>query len=120
MSTAERLLRQILEQYEKTDGYDVSNEMDAALRLAKEHMDHLDEPQDVYKPSPWYKAVDVKGDLWAESSNEIEVRARARGGDVILHLFSAIPKNEWRIAPDPTPVDLQQIKLFRAMLEEDE
>jgi len=45
-----------------------------------------------------WRAVGPDGDLWAESSDEAEVRERARPGDTIQRFHVTVPRGEWRNA----------------------
>lgn len=51
-----------------------------------------------WKASPWWRAVGPDGSLWAEASNEAEVRERARPGDTVQRLYATEPQAEWRNA----------------------
>ncbi len=46
-------------------------------------------------PGKWWRAVAPDGSLWAESSNEREIRERMRPGDTLQRSFVAL-KSEWR------------------------
>lgn len=46
----------------------------------------------------WWRAVAPDGTLWLESSNEREVRERARPDDTIQRLYETVPQPEWRDA----------------------
>lgn len=46
----------------------------------------------------WWRAVAPDGSLWAESSDEAEVRERARPDDTIQRLYETVPQPEWRDA----------------------
>jgi hypothetical protein len=45
-----------------------------------------------------WRAVGPDGDLWAESSDEAEVRERARPADTIQRFYVTEPRGEWRNA----------------------
>lgn len=45
-----------------------------------------------------WRAVGPDGDLWAEASDEAEVRERARAGDTIQQFYVTEPRGEWRNA----------------------
>lgn len=48
-----------------------------------------------WSPTRWWRAIGPDGELWCESSDEQEVRDRARPGDRIEHLWSRTER-EWR------------------------
>jgi hypothetical protein len=48
-----------------------------------------------WQPTRWWRVVGPSGNLWAESSDEQEIREMARPGDQIEHLYSRT-ESEWR------------------------
>lgn len=51
-----------------------------------------------WKADRWWRAVGPDGEVWAESSNEAEVRERARTSDTIERFYITEPRGEWRNA----------------------
>ena len=51
-----------------------------------------------WKADRWWRAIGPDGSVWCESSNEAEVRDRARPGDTIQRFFMVVPQGEWRDA----------------------
>ena len=47
------------------------------------------------EPHRLWRAIGPDGELWCESSNEAEVRARAREGDTVQQLWQEV-RTEWR------------------------
>lgn len=45
-----------------------------------------------------WRAIGPDGDLWAESSDEAEVRERARPDDTVQRFYVTEPRGEWRNA----------------------
>lgn len=50
-----------------------------------------------WQPTRWWRAIDPDGRLWAESSNEAEIRARARPNDTVQRLWERVDR-VWRDA----------------------
>ncbi len=71
-----------------------------------------------WEPTSWFRAVGPDGSLWAESSNEVEVRGLARPGDQILQLWETA-EAEWRPAADPDTETLRKAIEYRKWLEEE-
>lgn len=51
-----------------------------------------------WKADRWWRAVGPDGSVWCESSNEAEVRERARPDDTIQRFYMTVPTGEWRNA----------------------
>lgn len=51
-----------------------------------------------WKADRWWRTVGPDGSVWCESSNEAEVRERARPGDTIQRFYITVPSGEWRNA----------------------
>lgn len=49
-----------------------------------------------WEPTRWWRAIGPDDELWAESSDEEEIRQLARSGDRIEHLWQTVPIREWR------------------------
>ena len=59
-----------------------------ALMLDHIEAEHGDERMSEWERTRWWRAIDENGRLWAESSDEQEIRGRARPGDrvqVLMH-----------------------------------
>lgn len=47
-----------------------------------------------YSPTGWWRVVGPDGELWAESSDEVEIRQRIRPGDIIQRHMRHV-KERW-------------------------
>lgn len=56
----------------------------------------------VWEATAKFRATAPDGSVWAESSNEAEVRAAARPGDKLYRLWRSTD-TEWRPVEPPTP-----------------
>lgn len=74
--------------------------------------------EDDWAPRHVWRAVGPKGDLWAESSSEVEVRALARETDVVEQYYVR-PQGEWRPASAPSPETLAAVESYRATMAEE-
>lgn len=52
-------------------------------------------PSRMFEPTGVFQAIDPDGNIWSESSDEEEVRERARTGDTIRQLYIR-KEYEWR------------------------
>lgn len=69
-----------------------------ALLAIAEAINGLKSDPPEWKAQRLWRAVGPDGDLWAESSDEAEVRERARPGDTIQRFYVTEPRGEWRNA----------------------
>jgi hypothetical protein len=66
-----------------------------ALRRLWEPLLDVPETKSELYPGRWWRVLDPNGNLWAETSNEAEARARVRAGDKLQRNYSRIDA-EWR------------------------
>lgn len=65
-----------------------------------------------WTPTRWFKVVAPDGSLWAESSNEAEVRGSARPGDQVFQLWET-SDSEWRPAGYPDAETRAEVTEYR-------
>jgi len=48
------------------------------------------------QPTKWWRSITPEGKLWGESSDEEEIRRKARPTDIIQRYYQSEPVGEWR------------------------
>lgn len=51
-----------------------------------------------YEPTRWWRAIGEDGELWSESSDEEDVRRRARPTDIVQNLMRRVERR-WETVP---------------------
>jgi len=70
-----------------------------------------------WKPTAIHAAFDEHGALWAESSNEAEVRALARPTDQVFRLWRRT-EEEWRPVKRPSAEVAAEVEEYREIKED--